>query len=564
VASVYFTRSAFDLPAPPKSFAGLVLLGILLPFVWPGRFELTIVGGRVVAGIAAAIICYQVYQTIRLASTHPDRGGAISLAVAWLMIGATAWTDIAHWVELPSFTNGIYLASTGLLAFSLGLSALLMTRHTQSLKESKALNVALAGRIAELEAHGAEIESLNGELRRQINDKASHLVDALTLGGPSSDQALAEGDLVQDRYRVVARLGKGGMGTVWEVERVHDGKRLALKVPHAPSAETMARLAREAEIASVVSHSNVVGVVDVNVDASRGILFIVMDLARGSTLAAERRRSKDVGWALGVLEQIAEGVSALHRHGIVHRDLTPANVILTGDIATPSVKITDFGISRLSDRLGLSVFGELDVASHAVTSAEQPEGSTPPASAPRAALLQAREFEPHASTSEMLLSFDDEGAGRDATDAVGPTRQLSTGSARNGPPRTSATSSRAQLTRPGLLAGTPMYIAPELGDIRGARVSAPSDVFSFGVLAFEMLHGKQPFVESVVLAVVEGRPISPAPSLAALRPDLPTVATEVLDRCLAFDPALRPTADEVAASMRQARVALEERSTKVS
>ena len=110
-------------------------------------------------------------------------------------------------------------------------------------------------------------------------------------------RAFVPGDVVDARYRVVRRIGEGGMGMVYEIERATDGKRLALKVLQAPrSGAELARLAREAEIASRVDHPNVVGIKDVDVSNS-GTLFVVMDLIDGPSLDGMRSHFADVPWA---------------------------------------------------------------------------------------------------------------------------------------------------------------------------------------------------------------------------------------------------------------------------
>ena len=119
--------------------------------------------------------------------------------------------------------------------------------------------------------------------------------------------------MVENRYRVIKELGSGGMGTVYEVERVTDGKHFALKaLAGGGDAQARARFAREAQIVANVNHPNVVSIVDVDV-AKSGFIFLVMELvaaARRSTTCGAAHR--DVPWTLGVLAQVAEGIDAIH------------------------------------------------------------------------------------------------------------------------------------------------------------------------------------------------------------------------------------------------------------
>ncbi len=207
----------------------------------------------------------------------------------------------------------------------------------------------------------AALAEREGELRRQVAARSREL--AVSWGGARrSADRLLPGVLVEDRYRIVRRLGGGGMGVVFEVERAHDKRRLALKVMSACSApEDAARFAREAEIAATLHHPNLVPVVDVGI--MDGMPFLVMDLVEGGDLADARDRFGDVAWALPLLAQLAEGVATLHAHGVVHRDLKPANVLVTVAADGPIVKITDFGIARREaiDALAATAYPVADV-----------------------------------------------------------------------------------------------------------------------------------------------------------------------------------------------------------
>jgi serine/threonine protein kinase len=127
------------------------------------------------------------------------------------------------------------------------------------------------------------------------------------------------GDVVEARYRIVRALGFGGMGAVYEVERVGDGKHLALKMTQEVRGLALARLAREARIATQIQHPNVVSVVDADV-ARGGFAFLVMELVEGKPLA-DCAKDRDLTWRPRVLLQVLRGVEALHAQGIIHRDL---------------------------------------------------------------------------------------------------------------------------------------------------------------------------------------------------------------------------------------------------
>jgi len=204
---------------------------------------------------------------------------------------------------------------------------------------------ALESKIHELEERQREVETLNQELRHQIASRSRHI--AQDLGSATVTAGTSTGEMVGDRYRVVRALGRGATGEVHEVERVADGKRVALKMLTAGASSTDAlRLAREAEIAATVSHENLVSVFDVGLHASR--VYIVMELMLGGSLEDARPRFGAPGFALPVLLDVARGLAALHARDIVHRDLKPSNVLIEESEGTVRVKIADFGISRLA------------------------------------------------------------------------------------------------------------------------------------------------------------------------------------------------------------------------
>jgi len=150
------------------------------------------------------------------------------------------------------------------------------------------------------------------------------------------------------KYTVVAPLGRGGMGGVWEV-RDDDGNTFAIKSPASgmnPAAEATKRFAREANALGMLDHPNLVAAVEVFVEA--GFLFLVMERVHGRTLTkhmadgpiAPRR-------ALVIARQLLEGVGHAHEQGLVHRDLKPDNIMLVDMGGWERAKIVDFGLVKL-------------------------------------------------------------------------------------------------------------------------------------------------------------------------------------------------------------------------
>jgi len=148
-----------------------------------------------------------------------------------------------------------------------------------------------------------------------------------------------------DRYRLVRRIGAGGMGTVWEAEDEVLKRRVAVKIL-APAlcdnGTIAARFEREAQAAARLTHPNVAQVFDYGEDD--GCPYIVLELVPGSTLRAvlERRGPLPPGEVAGTGAQIADALAAAHAEGIVHRDVKPGNVMVCPD---GRVKVMDFGIA---------------------------------------------------------------------------------------------------------------------------------------------------------------------------------------------------------------------------
>jgi eukaryotic-like serine/threonine-protein kinase len=155
---------------------------------------------------------------------------------------------------------------------------------------------------------------------------------------------VTKGSVVDGRYTVVERIGSGGMADVWLADDSHLQRRVALKVLHARFAqdrEFVERFRREAEAAAGLQHPNVVAVFDRGeID---GTYYIAMQYLEGRTLKQVIDAGLTPEQAAGLIRQVLEGARFAHRHGVVHRDLKPQNVIVD---AEGKATVTDFGIAR--------------------------------------------------------------------------------------------------------------------------------------------------------------------------------------------------------------------------
>jgi serine/threonine protein kinase/tetratricopeptide (TPR) repeat protein len=165
------------------------------------------------------------------------------------------------------------------------------------------------------------------------------------------------GEIVAGRYRIVRLLGEGGMGAVYEAMDLEFGESVALKTvlpAAARQAKALERFKREIQIARKVTHPNVCRIFDVGYHAPDGgeenarIAFVTMELLRGETLSGRIRRAgpMSAAEATPIVAQLADGLAAAHRLGIVHRDFKSANIMLV-EGGAERVVITDFGLAQI-------------------------------------------------------------------------------------------------------------------------------------------------------------------------------------------------------------------------
>ncbi|MEX1364176.1 MAG: protein kinase [Nannocystaceae bacterium] len=275
------------------------------------------------------------------------------------------------------------------------------------------------------------------------------------------------GTVLDGRYRVLRLLKAGGMGTVYEGEQLRLGKRVAIKVlrPEATYNElARRRFEREAQLASRIHHRNVVELIDFGVQDDTA--YYVMELLVGRDLSSLLEEHGRLPWdrARSILLQLARGLAAAHRLGIIHRDVKPGNCFLVAsdepDDEGDRVKVLDFGIAKLDPTFG-------------------PDGG---------------------------------------------------------------------LTRTSQLVGTVAYMSPE--QAQSQPVDARSDVYSLGILAYQVLTGQRPFrddnVFNVLLKHMNEAPQRPR----SLEPSIPEPVEAAILQALNKDPAARfPSMDAFRAAL---------------
>jgi serine/threonine protein kinase len=324
--------------------------------------------------------------------------------------------------------------------------------------------------------------------------------------GAPLDRTLAGSPLIDGKYRLERRLGAGGMGSVYKASHIELRKAFAVKLMKTSFLSDPAMLGRfrvEAMALGKLRHPHIVQVTDYGIDPrTDGLPYLVMEFLEGMSLsrAIKKRGSFSPDEALPILRSIAAALDHAHESGILHRDLNPNNVFLVEDHGTVQVKILDFGLAKIA---GENPVPGRERAASDRTGAPSASGDTRP-------------FPQGEEDATRTLNWIDGAAAR---------RLAKEGEEIQG------------LTAAGSTMGTPGYIAPEIW--RGEAPTRYSDIYSFGVLAHEILTGRKPFIAGSSFSADHSQPRGTAVSPSS---GIPGEAEAAILCALAADPALRPAA----------------------
>lgn len=299
-----------------------------------------------------------------------------------------------------------------------------------------------------------------------------------------------------DDFELLRFLGAGGMGTVYLARDTALGRELAIKFVSHSTADPLAdaRFFVEARAIARLHHANVVSVYRVGfVDRRPYLAYEYVDGQRLDQLP----RPMDWQRALSIGVGLARGLAAAHKVGVLHRDVKPANVMITG---AGEVKLLDFGMAKLAD-------GALPVAAASprntqVLVAGAFDRRPPPGSRPQADPVNT-----------------------DAPTQITPA------------PRAAKTSDN-RLTQAGTVVGTPLYMAPEMW--LEAIASERSDIYALGMVLYELLAGKLPLAHLSVDELAWAAITKDTPSLEGALPNVPRALTRLVDRCVRREVDQRP------------------------
>ncbi|MGH9836248.1 MAG: serine/threonine-protein kinase, partial [Blastocatellia bacterium] len=293
-----------------------------------------------------------------------------------------------------------------------------------------------------------------------------------------------------DRYQIISPIGSGGMGEIYLAQDTRLNRKVAIKLlpeQYTKDPERLRRFEKEAQAASALNHPNIITIYEIG--EVEGRHFIATEYIEGRTLRRKIAGTKlPISEVLEIATQVVSALAAAHAAGIIHRDVKPENIMIRPD---DYVKVLDFGLAKLTER-------------STATGAIEP--------------LPSESDVPETPTTADLALEDT----HEPPIAINPDDVFAT-----------VPAGGSHETVPGVVMGTAQYMSPE--QARGLRVDARTDIFSFGIVLYEMIAGRAPFSgassRELVAAILHNDP----PPLSHFQPEVPEVMEWIVAKALVKD-----------------------------
>ncbi len=293
-----------------------------------------------------------------------------------------------------------------------------------------------------------------------------------------------------DRYQIISPIGSGGMGEIYLAQDSRLNRKVAVKLlpdRYTQDPERLRRFEQEAQAASALNHPNIITIFEIGEAGGRH--FIATEFIEGSTLRRRMARSKlTISETLDIASQVVSALAAAHAAGIIHRDIKPENIMIRPD---GYVKVLDFGLAKLTEK---------------------------PTTRTSSGTSELPQVEPGEelripTTADLVHNETDPLEPEDLYATVPPVE--------------------ANETVPGVVMGTAQYMSPE--QARGLRVDARTDIFSFGIVLYELIAGRAPFSGLTSRNIINSILNTDPPPVSHFQPEVPEVLEWIVAKALIKD-----------------------------
>ncbi|MBI4853087.1 MAG: protein kinase [Acidobacteria bacterium] len=356
------------------------------------------------------------------------------------------------------------------------------------------------------------------------------------------------GQVLDGKYQMQEQLGQGGMGAVYKATHLGTQRTVAVKVimpQFMSNSEFVERFKLEAKTTGKLRHPNIVNVTDFGITSlvNDKIAYLVMEFLDGITLndLLKRKPQLPFDFVMDIVEQISLAIDFAHKQGIIHRDLKPENIWLEPNgRGSYNVKVLDFGLAKLQETkpLGLTnhfleenrIKASLPLYSPSTSSVAETD-SLINRGFEQLRQKDASKLQPiNLETFRTIPNIHTQDVQNTQEDFLNIRERTTNGTL-------DSRTIPSWMTRAGVILGTPLYMSPE--QCRGAELGTYSDIYSLGVIVYQMLAGDTPFTGNTC-QLIDKHSSAPPPQIRRIRKDVPKGIEELLINTLSKNPSDRP------------------------